>query len=279
MHTPLGSRENDLTGLGVLRAAVIAALLVAMPAMARQTSDHEGAARGFPVLRDVHGEKLADGDFAQWVENDRLHVRITYQFGRERRIEERAVFRQGPRLVQEQWSWREVRDGTPVRQIDVDFGSGTAAAEKHEPDGVKKWREEIEVEPGRTFAGFGFTLAIKRLRERLIDGEIVELQAVGFTPRPRVVPVDISYGGLDEMRMAGRVLRGDRFVIHPKLPWFAKLFVEVPNVEIWLTHPPPAGFLRWEGPLAEPDDPLIRVDLLPGGESGPPEPVERNTRH
>jgi len=32
---------------------------------------------------------------------------------------------------------------------------------------------------------------------------------------------------------------------------------------------PPAGFLRWEGPLALPDDPMVRVDLLPGGQSGP----------
>jgi hypothetical protein len=38
---------------------------------------------------------------------------------------------------------------------------------------------------------------------------------------------------------------------------------------IWLTHEPPAAFLRWEGPLVEPDDPVVRVDLLPGGTSEP----------
>jgi len=29
-------------------------------------------------------------------------------------------------------------------------------------------------------------------------------------------------------------------------------------------HGEPAAFLRWEGPLAEPDDSIVRVDLLPG---------------
>jgi len=133
----------------------------------------------------------------------------------------------------------------------------------------------VKVDPGRTFAGFGFMLAIKSLRDRLIKGERVELQAIGFTPRPRVVSVDVSHGGLDQMQMAGRVLRGDRFVIHPKIPWVAALFVDVPDMQIWLTNPTPAGFLRWEGPLAEPSDPVIRVDLLPGGESGPANRLER----
>jgi hypothetical protein len=35
----------------------------------------------------------------------------------------------------------------------------------------------------------------------------------------------------------------------------------------------PAGFLRWEGPIVLPNDPLIRVDLLSGTKSGPAEPA------
>ena len=54
------------------------------------------------------------------------------------------------------------------------------------------------------------------------------------------------------MKMSGRLLKGDRFVIHPKIPAIAKLFVKVPDTRIWLTNPPPAGFLRWEGPSLNP---------------------------
>jgi len=72
--------------------------------------------------------------------------------------------------------------------------------------------------------------------------------------------------------MAGRTIDGDRFLVHPKIPAIAKLFVKVPDAQIWLT-PPPTGFLRWEGALAEPSDPIIRVDVLPGGTSEAATPV------
>jgi hypothetical protein len=46
----------------------------------------------------------------------------------------------------------------------------------------------------------------------------------------------------------------------------------VPDAHIWLTTPP-AGFLRYEGALAEPGDQLVRIDLLPGGLSEAARPV------
>ena len=78
--------------------------------------------------------------------------------------------------------------------------------------------------------------------------------------------------------MSGRFLKGDRFIIHPEVPAIAKLFINVPDTKIWLTNPAPAGFLRWEGPIALPNDPLIRVDLLSGAKSGPAEPVGSSKR-
>ena len=44
--------------------------------------------------------------------------------------------------------------------------------------------EKINIEPGRTFAGFGFTIALSNLRKRLLKGEQVQLKAVGFSPFP-----------------------------------------------------------------------------------------------
>src|SRR5438128_2416240 len=44
--------------------------------IAGELPDFEAAARGFPILLDLKGKKLADGDFAQWLENERLHVTI-----------------------------------------------------------------------------------------------------------------------------------------------------------------------------------------------------------
>jgi hypothetical protein len=136
--------------------------------------------------------------------------------------------------------------------------------------------KKIKIEPGRTFAGFGFSLALGNLRKRLLHGEHVQLNAAGFsnfpTLSPQVVTVTISYGGVDRMRMAERSLKGDRFIIHPEIPLIAKFFISVPDTKIWLTNPEPAGFLRWEGPVVLPTDPTVRVDLLCGEKSGPAQP-------
>lgn len=229
-----------------------------------QTSDVDGAAHGFPALRTLQGARLGDGEFTQWLEGGRLHLRIRYDLGSAHWIEETSVIQQEPTLVQEQWAWVETREGELQRRFQVDFLARTATAEKLEEHKIRRWSEHLDIEPGRAFAGAAWALAVRGARARLLDGETIRLQTVGFTPSPKAAVVEISHGGLDLVPMAGRTLLGDRFVIHPKIPWIVRAFVDVPDSRLWLTSPAPAAFLRFEGPLAEPGDSIIRVDLLPG---------------
>jgi hypothetical protein len=268
--TRTNSNKFVRAGLAVLTAS----LLGVHPASPVELTTLSGAAHGYPAFRDSNGTMLAEGEFMQWVEDNRLHIKISYRFKNGGHIEENALFRQEPELVQEEWSWRENKDGQVVREFSVNFSSKTATAQKREKNEVKHWEEKVEVEPGRTFAGFGFTLALQNLRPRLLHGERIGLKAVGFAPKPQIVTVQISYAGVDRIEMSGRRLKGDHFVIHPDLPAIAKLFVRVPDTQIWLTNPAPAGFLRWQGPEAEPNDPIVRVDLLSGEGSGPAQPVK-----
>src|SRR5207302_3437941 len=119
---------------------------------------------------------------------------------------------------------KESKNGKVSREFRADFLAKMATALTHENNESKHSSEKIEVEPRRTFAGFGFTLAIENLRKRLITAEKVELKAVGFAPKPQAITVQISHGGVDKMKMSGRLLKGDRFVIHPEIPLIAKLF-------------------------------------------------------
>ena len=248
---------------------------------ALEVTELAGAAHGYPGLCSIDGKKIADGEFRQWVENKRLHVMITYKFPDGEFYEEQTQFRQQPELIQEKWSWKESKDGKSQREFAADFLSGIASA--HVREEHKDVSEKINVEPGRTFAGFGFTIALSNLRKRLLSGEQVQLKAVGFSPfptlSPQVVTVTISHGGLDRMRMSGRSLKGDRFIVHPEFFFLARLFVDVPDTNIWLTNPAPAGFLRWEGPVVLPTDPLIRVDLLSGTKSGSAQSLGRSSPH
>jgi len=285
MKSVYGDRALSSTGMQFhLRAAfatafsILAAFVSDRAAFAVELTEFSGAAHAYPAMFNLEGKKLANGEFTQQIEDGLLHIKITYDFRDGALIEEKAAFRQRPELIQEEWSWRELKDGKLEREYKVNFGVKTATAQKRSKEGSDHWSEQIEIAPGRTFAGFGFTLALQNLRPRFARGEIIELKAVGFMPKPRVVGVKISYLGIDRLEMARRTLKGDHFLIRPEIPAIAKLFIRVPDTGIWLTNPPPSGFLRWEGPLAEPSDPLVRVDLVPGDESGPAKPVSSNPR-
>ncbi len=149
-----------------------------------------------------------------------------------------------------------------LRSYEVDLRTGKAVATRM--DEKKRWRDDVDVEPGKTFAGIGFIVAVKSLCDQLAPGQKTELKAIAFTPRPRSATVSIIHGGRETVRMAGRSVRADRFDIHPEIPAIARLFVHVPDQHIWLVGEGPPAFLRYEGPLVEPGDPVIRVDLIPG---------------
>jgi len=261
--------------------SIFAAGFFATSIFALEVTEPAGAAHGYPGLCDINGKKLANGEFRQWAENHHLYVVITYKFPDGELREEKARFRQYPELIQELWSWKELKDGTPQREFAADFLSGIASA--HVRKDNKNVSKKIDIEKGRTFAGFGFTIALANLRKQLLSGQQVQLKAVGFSPfptlNPQVVTVKISYAGVDRMRMGGRLLKGDQFIVHPEVPAIAKLFINVPDTKIWLTNPAPAGFLRWEGPTVLPNDPLIRVDLLSGMKSESAQSLETSSNH
>jgi hypothetical protein len=261
--------QKTLTAL----CSLFVAQCLTLATFAVEVTEPAGAAHGYPGLYDINGKKLADSEFQQWVDNNRLHIVITHKFSAGEVYEEHAQFRQQPELIQEKWSWKESKHGRSQREFAVDFMAGIASA--HIRQDNKDVSKKINIEPGRTFAGFGFSLALSNLRKRLLSGEQLQLKAVGFSPfptlSPQVVTVTISHGGVQRMRMGGRSPKGDRFIIHPEIPFIAKFFVNVPDTKIWLANPAPAGFLRWEGPIVLPTDPMIRVDLLSGEKSGPAE--------
>src|SRR5437899_3638761 len=253
--------------------SILALGVIAAPVYALKVTEPAAAAHGYPGLYGTNGRKLAESEFRQWVESNRLHVLITHKFSAGEVYEEHSQFRQQPELIQEKWSWKESKHGRSQREFAVDFLTGIASA--HISQDQKDVSKKTIIEPGRTFAGFGFSLALSNLCKRLLSGEQVQLKAVGFsefpTLGPQVVTVTISHGGVDRIRMSGRSVKGDRFVVHPEIPFIANLFVNVPDTKIWLTNPAPAGFLRWEGPIVLPTDPMIRVDLISSEKSRPAE--------
>jgi len=235
-------------------------LLAALVAVAPHV--HEGDAQAITSLIDAaSGAAIADGRYLQEVVGGVLKIESRFDFPDGRTIVERASLRLSPQIEQESWDWTERRDGALVREYEVDFRTRKAVATR--VDQHKRWKEEVDIEPGKTFAGIGFVAVIKSLRAELEPGQKLELKVVAFTPRPRVATVDVIRVGLENLRMAGRTLSADHYTVHPDVPAIARLFVKAPDQQVWLFGTGPAAFLRYQGPLAEPSDPMIRVDLIP----------------
>src|ERR1041385_2189847 len=100
--------------LGTRRLAVafsiVAMGMMVAPVFALKVTEPAAASHGYPGLCDMTGKKLADGEFRQWVENNRLHVVITYKFSAGEVYEEHSQFRQESELIQEKWIWKESRN-------------------------------------------------------------------------------------------------------------------------------------------------------------------------
>jgi hypothetical protein len=225
-------------------------------------------ARGFPEMRTLSGQRLAGGEYVAWIEHGQYHLSQTYRFPDGRVVEEKTSFDRTP-LAQRKWVWRESLNGVDLRRFEVDFASGRATAMVTDKSSIKTWSSKIDVEDGKTFCGLGFVQAIVNDKPKIVSGENLKLKAVAFTPKPRVVDVEVSYSGVDQMLQASQPLKGDHFVIQAKLPVPVKFFVKPPDNHVWLAHLEPTAFLRSEGPLLEPNDPQVRIDLLPGGVSTP----------
>jgi hypothetical protein len=244
------------------------AALVAALALGAAAQPYTTPARGFPEMRTLSGEKLASGEYVAWIEHGQYHLSQTYRFPDGRIVEEQTSFDRSP-LAQKKWSWRETQNGVDLRRFEVDFASGKATAMVTDKSSIRTWMSKIDVKDGKTFCGLGFVQAIVNDKPKLVAGENLKLKAVAFTPKPRVVDVEVSYSGVDQMTQASQTLKGDHYVIAAKLPVPIKLFVKPPDNHVWLTHLEPSAFLRSEGPLMQPDDQKVRIDLLPGGISTP----------
>jgi hypothetical protein len=252
----------------------VVAMCAALPAHAVPLRWPEGTLRGFPVVRDASGRQIATGTLTQWIEDGKLHVTATYDFEDGRVVEEQTVLQQHPELAQLRWSWEE-RKGTEVeRSYSIDFTTGHAVVHKRGEDDRDDTLDDAR-KLGHAFAGVGFMYAVKNLAPDLEKGGEIELTAVAFTPKPRTVTVSVRRDQEGSLVMGGRTLAAERFVVHPQIPlaFIANLCVKAPDQYLWFYRPSPPAFLRADIPLAEPSDPIIRIEVIGG-----PRPSEPQSR-
>ena len=238
-----------------MRIAVLAALALtatvigpvatfAEPVAVRFT---EGIGRGFPVLRDASGEKIAQGDLIQVAHGDRVENRLTFRFRDGSLYDETVVYSQRDvftllsyRLVQRGPSFPETMEAT----VDRESGRFTVRykGDDDSPEEVVKGKFEM---PDDAYNGL-----LSTLMKNLPTGTSATVQIIAFTPKPRLVKMLLMPASSDTVMMSETAVPSTRFLVKPQLGLFASLLVaDIPDIKIWVSGGEAPAFLRFEGPL------------------------------
>jgi hypothetical protein len=228
--------------LGLALSASAAAL--AEPVAVRFS---EGVGRGFPVLRNARGEKIAQGDLVQIPRGDRVENRLTFRFRDGSLYDETVVFSQ--RDVFTLLSYRLVQRGPSFPEsleAQVDRGTGHYTVRHRGDDDSPEqiYRGTFEV-PDDAYNGM-----LGTLMKNLPAGSSATVQIIAFTPKPRAVKMLLMPSSDEPVLMSETAVPATRFLVKPQLGLFAALLVaDIPDVKIWIAGGAAPAFLKFEGPL------------------------------
>ena len=236
------------TTLGVLLA--LATVLAATAASAEPIAVRyaEGITRGFPVLRSLGGDKLAQGELIQVPRGgDVVESRLIFRFRDGSVYDERAVFSQREvftllsyHLVQRGPSFPETLDATVDR-----VSRRYAVRYRADEDSDEEFLQGDFDLPADAYNGL-----LSMLMKNLPAGDSRTVQIVAFTPRPRLVKMLLAPAAEDPMKVNDAPVLATRFLIRPQLGLFASLLVtDIPDVKCWIAGGEAPAFLRFEGPL------------------------------
>jgi hypothetical protein len=237
-------RKAVIGTLALVSTLVLSGVAAAEPVSVMFT---EGVTRGFPVLRSVKGEKLAQGDLVQIARGDRVVSRMVFRFRDGSLYDETVEFSQRQvftleryRIVQRGPSFPETLEAS----FDRETGRYTVRHRADEDSPEETLNGKIEL-PDDVYNGL-----LSTLMKNLPSGGSTTVQIVAFTPRPRLVKMLLTPASEDPVTVGDAPLLATRFLIKPQLGLFASLLVsDLPDVKCWIVGGDAPAFVRFEGPL------------------------------
>jgi hypothetical protein len=207
----------------------------------------EGLGRGFPVLRSVGGEKLAQGELVQIPRGDRVENRLTFRFRDGSLYDERVVFSQQDTFTL--MSYQIVQKGPSFPEsiearVDRETGRYEVRYKADEDAAEEILKGKIEL-PNDVYNGL-----LGMLMKNMPADTATTVQIIAFTPKPRLVKMLLTPAGSDTVMMGEMAVPATRFLVKPQLGLFASLLVtDLPDVKVWILGGEAPAFLRFEGPL------------------------------
>jgi hypothetical protein len=231
---------------------VIAALLWSRPAESApiRVQLSEGTFRGFLVLRSLDGTAIAYGEVSQKPAGNVIGCRTILRFKDGSLYDESATFSQrgvfrleGYRLVQHGPSY-------PTLEVSFDRKSGQYKARSQaEKDGkVEVASGKLEM-PADLYNGMSLMLL-----KNLPGGAGATVRVAVFTPEPRLLEMEWSWEGAEEVLLGGRAMKTMRSLVKLKIGGLTGMLAALigkspPDSRYWLVTGDVPAFVRFEGAM------------------------------
>jgi hypothetical protein len=210
----------------------------------------EGNTRGFLVLRSPEGEVIAQGELRQKPAQGLIESRLSLAFKDSSHREEIAVFSQDKTFRIESYRLVERGPSFPTAEITFDRKSGQYKARTQDKKGGE---EQVAAGPLEMPADLYNGMALVLLKN-LADGEKASGQMAIFTPKPRLIRMDLNPEGDEMIRLGGTALTVRRYLVKLEIGGLTGVIAsfigkDPPDSRYWLATGEVPAFVRFEGAL------------------------------
>lgn len=221
---------------------------------------HEGTVRGFLILSQTDGSRIASGDFLQSAKGGEVKTRILLNFKDGSVHDEWAVFSQQRNFLMK--SYHLLQKG-PAFQEDVEASLERQTGKyrvkvKQRKDGREKALSGKLDLPSDVYNGM-VPIVAKNLK-----GGRGMIHMVAFTPTPRVIELEMIPSGGEGFTIGDLKKDALHYVLKPKLGLLkipATLMGKMPpDNHLWIETSDVPAFVKFQGPLAN-EGPAWRIEL------------------
>lgn len=245
-----------------LLSLLAVALMLSAPSQGGTIPVHysEGMVRGFLVLKDTNGARLASGDFLQVRRDSEVKTRVLLHFKDGSVHDETAYFTQERNFVLQRYHL--IQKGPAFKdEMDATFERSTGKYQvkvKSRQDAKEKTLDGKLDLPADVYNGIVPTVA-KNLKGK---GEKVHM--VAFTPTPRVIELEMTPSGENTVLIGDLKKSVVHYVLKPKLGLLsipaAIMGRTPPDNHLWIMTSDIPAFVRFDGPLAT-GGPIWSIEL------------------
>jgi len=223
----------------------------------------EGNTRGFLVVRTMDGKPLGHGEQAQWFTGGLVHGHLTLNFADGSLWDEHVTYSQNAVFRLE--AFRHVQRGPsfPTCEVSLDRRSGRFQARTQDKKGdeVKEASGKFDM-PADLYNGMALALL-----KNSAPGAGVSGQMAIFTPKPRLIKMELLHEGDDTVRVGPITKTAWRYLIKLEIGGLTGVLASLvgkdpPDLRYWLIAGDVPAFARFQGAMYL-NGPVWRIELTP----------------